>query len=50
MARFDEKRFPYKDLMDFEKCGGKRCKRFTTEKPKRILHQKQLEGQLVMEI
>ena len=34
-ARFDERFFPYKDLQDHARYGGKRCRHFTTEKPKR---------------
>lgn len=49
-ARWDEKYFPYDDLMDFKGYGGKACKRFTTEKPKVARNSKQIEGQIKMEI
>ena len=49
-ARWDEKYFPYDDLMDYKGYGGKECKRFTTEKQKVIRHAKQAEGQIKMEV
>lgn len=49
-ARWDEKYFPYDDLMDYRKYAGKDCKRFTTEKPKVVRHGKQVEGQMAMEM
>ena len=51
-ARFDEKYFPYDDLLDIKGYAGKVCKRFTDEKLPRAHRQKppeQLEGQLTME-
>lgn len=49
-ARWDEKYFPYDDLMDYKRYGGKECKRFTTEKPAVVRHRKQVEGQVKMNI
>lgn len=49
-ARWDEKYFPYGDLMDYELYAGKACKRFTKEKPNVVRHRKQLKGQTRMEI
>jgi len=50
MARFDEKYFPYDDLLDIKGYGGKVCKKFTDEKISRHQRpQKQLEGQISME-
>ncbi len=49
-ARWDEKYFPYDDLMDYKGYGGKECKRFTTEKPAVVRHRKQIEGQVKMNI
>ena len=49
-ARFDEKYFPYDDLMDYKGYGGKACKQFTTERPKVIWHRKQMDGQIMMEV
>lgn len=46
-ARWDEKYFPYDDLMDFKGYGGKTCKRFTTDIV-RNRKQKQVEGQIRM--
>ena len=50
LARFDEKRFPYDQLMDYEKYGGKVCKRFTNEKPVKKWHRHEVDGQIEMEI
>ena len=47
-AQFDEKYFPYNELMDYKGYGGKECKRFTDEKPVRKRHQKQIDGQTEM--
>ena len=49
-ARWDEKCFPYDDLMDYKRYCGKECKRFTKEKPKVIRNRKQLDGQIRMEV
>lgn len=50
-ARWDEKYFPYDDLMDYEKYAGKKCKRFTTEKPVRKGYaRKPVPGQVEMEL
>lgn len=49
MARFDEKYFPYKDLMDHARYGGKRCRHFTTEKPRRKKRVGSIEGQMTIE-
>lgn len=49
-ARWDEKYFPYSDLMDFKGVGGKACKRFTDAKPEKKWHRHQIEGQTEMEI
>ena len=50
-ARWDEKYFPYDDLMDYEKYAGKECKRFTTEKPVRKGYaRKPVPGQVEMEL
>lgn len=49
-ARWDEKYFPYTDLMDFKGVGGKACKRFTDAKPEKKWHRHQIEGQTEMEI
>lgn len=48
-ARFDPKYFPYDALMEYEHYAGKYCKRYTTEKPIRTRHQKQIEGQICIE-
>ena len=46
-ARWEEKYFPYDDLMDYVKYAGKVCKRFTTEKQTRKKAvKKQIDGQL----
>lgn len=37
-ARWDEKYFPYDDLLEWERYAGKRCKSFTTEPIKREPH------------
>ena len=47
-ARCDEKYFPYSDLMEYEQYAGKVCKRFTTEKPIKKWHRKQIDGQTEM--
>lgn len=47
-ARWDEKFFPYSDLMEYERYGGKVCKQFTTEKPVIKRHRKQITGQTRM--
>lgn len=48
-ARWDEKYFPYDDLMDFVSYAGKICRRFTEEKPARKHGPpKQIEGQMEM--
>ena len=35
MAMWDENKFPFDDLLEFEGVGGKVCKKFTTEAIKR---------------
>ena len=50
MARFDEKYFPYSDLMDYKHYGGKVCKQFTTEKPEKKWHRKEVDGQTSMDL
>ena len=50
MARFDEKYFPYDDLMDYKGYAGKVCKRFTEEKQTRKNNAKQIDGQIQMEV
>lgn len=49
-ARWDEKYFPYADLMDFKGYGGKACRRFTEEKQTRRRIVKQIDGQISMEV
>lgn len=49
-ARWDEKYFPYSDLMEYEQYAGKVCKRFTTEKPIKKWHRKQIDGQMEMKL
>ena len=41
-----EKFFPYKDLRDHVRYGGKRCKHFTLEKPSRKRGRRQVPGQI----
>ena len=48
-ARWDEKCFPYADLMDHQKYAGKVCKKFTDEKPVKKWHRHEVEGQTEME-
>lgn len=48
-ARWDEKYFPYDDLMDYKGYAGKKCKRFTEEKPVKKWHRHEIEGQISME-
>lgn len=45
-AIFDASEFPYDDLLDHVKYGGKRCKHKTTEKPAVKRHKKQITGQM----
>ena len=47
-AMFDPSEFPYADLLDHVKYGGKRCKSFTTEKPQRAYQKKPMEGQMTL--
>ena len=49
MARFDEKFFPYADLMEYERYAGKECRQFTEEKQERTRTPRQLDGQIGME-
>lgn len=49
-ARYDEKYFPYDQLMDYKKYAGKACKRFTEEKQTRTRHAQQIPGQMEMEM
>ena len=50
LAMFDEKYFPYDDLMDYKGYGGKECRRFTDEKPARKHSIKQIDGQTEMKL
>ena len=50
LARWDEKHFPYSDLMDYKGYAGKVCKRFTTEKPAKKWNRHEIEGQIEMEM
>ena len=50
MARLDEKYFPYEDLMDYKGCAGKKCKRFSDEKPEKKWHRHEVEGQTRMDV
>ena len=45
-SMFDESRFPYSDLLDHVKYGGKRCKHKTTELVKRNRRNKPIKGQI----
>lgn len=47
-AMWDESKFPYKDLQEHVKYGGKRCRSFTTEKTKTERHKKPFPGQISM--
>ena len=49
-ARFDEKYFPYDDLLDHPMYAGKACKRFTKELPRVKRGRKQVAGQVSMEL
>lgn len=49
-ARWDEKYFPYEDLLEHPRYAGKYCKRFTTEKPVKKWQRKQVKGQTQMEL
>lgn len=49
-ARWDEKYFPYSDLMDYKQYGGKECKRYTTERQTRTHTTKPIAGQIAMEV
>ena len=48
MARFDETVFPYEHLWDYEKYGGKKCKKFTTEPIRR--YRRNVKGQIAMDL
>lgn len=48
-ARFDEKYFPYSELLEYKGYAGKKCKRFTTEKPVKKWHRHEVNGQVRME-
>ena len=45
-ARWDERFFPYSELMNYKGYGGKACKRFTTEKRHVVRTVKQIDGQM----
>ena len=45
-AMFDASEFPYYDLLDHVKYGGKRSRHMTTEKPDVNRHRKQIAGQM----
>lgn len=47
-AMVDESKFPFDDLLDFEGCGGKKCKAFSTEatKARKNRHLQEERGQL----
>lgn len=47
-AMWDKSKFPYKDLQDHVKYGGKRCRSFTTEKTERHKNKKPVPGQISM--
>lgn len=48
-ARFDEKYFPYSDLMEYKECyAGKVCKRFTQDKQVKKWHRHECDGQIEM--
>lgn len=50
-ARWDEQCFPYKDLQDHARYGGKRCRHFTTEKQRRKKRcGRQADGQTKMKL
>ena len=50
MARFEDKYFPYNELLDYaDGYAGKVCKKYTTEKKSRKHTPKPMEGQVVME-
>lgn len=50
-AMFDKDEFPYADLQDHVKYGGKRCKHFTEEPlPRRKRTAKQITGQLELKL
>lgn len=44
-ARWDENKFPYDDLLEYEHYAGKRCKKFTSEPIKRKRREHIIEGQ-----
>ena len=49
-ARWNEKYFPYNDLMEYAGgCAGKKCRRFTTAKPVKKWHRHEVDGQLALE-
>ena len=43
-AMFDPSEFPYSDLLEHDRYGGKGCKSFTKEPQKR--HKRQCKGQI----
>ena len=45
-ARWDEKKFPYEYLLEYEHYAGKRCKKFTDMPIKRKRKAHNVEGQL----
>lgn len=45
-ARWDEKKFPYDELLEYEHYAGKRCKMFTDKPIKRKRKAHNVEGQL----
>jgi len=50
LARFDENVFPYNELAQYSQTGKIICKSFTTEKPVKKWHRKQVDGQTEMEV
>lgn len=44
-ARWDEKKFPFKYLLEYEHYAGKKCKMFTDEPIKRKRRENIIEGQ-----
>lgn len=44
-ARWDEKKFPYDDLLEYEHYAGKKCKKFTDEPIRKKRREHIIEGQ-----
>ena len=49
-ARWDEKYFPYSDLLEHPRYASKYCKRFTTEKLVKKWRRQPVEGQIEMDL